>query len=380
MPRYTQTFRLLHNNLRQFLAQRDSFGDEAWPKYRQLFEFLRLRLDWNASEREYRLLKTQALGPARLVEGLVAYLIEHRSKELNALVDYDRSGDPESNRAQYLLDQCTTVVDKDLIRTDWRYHDTWRILPTLVAGAHAGCEDEMLVRDSTEFTSVSAWILGDVGRALHKERGFADRADAVLAAEYLQSAERHMGRTCSRFAEQLHGWWIRCGHSVMYACAGAEPVGVSVILPLEASVWYAVREGRLSDLEITGPHVVANSRFLLVLAMTTSWRNSACCRTGWVTARQLAGILFQAARLSWLENVCDSKGEDIRILAVGGTAYAVERLERHGYAKIGKLKDFDVPLYELSVPDPANLPWLPRSPRHALSLVFSALHLYLARR
>lgn len=380
MPHFTQTFRLLHNNLKEVLAERDSFGDEGWPKYRQFFEFLRLRLGWNASEREYRVLKTQCLGPAILVEGLLAYLVEYRSNRLNALITPKSSQEMEPNLVQYLLDQCTTVVDKELIRTDWRYHDTWRALPALVAATCAGREEEMLVRTSSEFETVSSWILTDVGRVLHSQPPFSGGADADLAAKYLSFGERHMGRTCKQFAEQLRRWWTRCGHVVMYACAGVDPIGVSVILPLEASAWHAVRDGRLSDLEITEDHVVTQSRFLLVLAMTTTWKNSSSFRTGWVTARQLASILFQAARLSWLENVDDTNGGDIRILAVGGSDYAVNRLQRHGYIRVGSLKGFDVPLYQLSIPDPANIPWLPRSPGHAMSLVFSALHMYLSRR
>ena len=80
----------------------------------------------HAIEREYRVLKTQCLGPAILVEGLLAYLVEYRSNRLNALISPKSSREMEPNLVQYLLDQCTTVVDKELIRTDWRSHDTWR--------------------------------------------------------------------------------------------------------------------------------------------------------------------------------------------------------------------------------------------------------------
>lgn len=370
MPKRITEYRLLDDSLRLYLSEHDQFGDDGWPKYKELFAYVREQLDWNASEREYKSLKRHGTAPAKLVEGLLRYLGQNSRRRL---VEFGiRQGVPETQVATptYLLEQFSSLCDGEQVSTNWRAGG-WRNLSAMFAAAFIGDESRFLCRESREISELCRWVMSDVGRLLaDAEQGAHGLSEESLIAV----AERKMQRTLAEYIGQVAGWWAECPWTVMHALYGDEIVGGSVVLPLCPSIYRKLRDQQISDLDIRPEDIQYPSRWLLAEAMTTSFGESSRLRIGWVTARQVATIIFQAARLSWAVDTREGAGQPIHVLCIGGTSEACERLKRHGYAQIGILHGFDVPLFELVWPAPESNGWLPTSAAQAYSGVIAACY------
>lgn len=370
MPRRIAEYRLLDESLRVYLGELDQFGDDGWPKYKELFAFLRERLDWSGSEREYKLLKRHGTAPARLVEGLFEYLCANSRRRVDAWMSRAGPRGLEPPGPQLLLEQFSSLCDESQVRTDWR-RGGWRGLSAMFAASLIGQEERYLCRSSNEVRSLVRWAMADVGRALAGDP-LGLRGDPE--AECLALAEKQMKRSLAHFQEQAIGWWDACPWTVLKAIYGDEQVGGSIMLPLTPEAYRQLRQGDISDLDLTPGHLQFPSRWMLGEGLINSFPNPTGARLGWVTARQVTTIIYQVARMSYASDPVAGAGRPIEVLCVGGTPDVCQRLLRHGYLPVGPLKGFDVELYEQILPAPESGGWLPTSAAQAYSGVIAACH------
>jgi len=375
MPRRISEFRLLAEPLRVWLSEVDAEGNDRWPKYKELFRFLRESLDSSGSEREYKTLRTRGFGPARLVEGVCGYLACHGRRHLEHFLQSQGRTDGETIGPTDLLEQFSALCDDSQIRTDWR-RGGWREIAPMFSAALLGVDERALCRDEREVCDLVEWAMTDVGRALAGDPLGLKAGDAP---RLLALAEAHMGRSLDEFQRQALGWWEKSPWSVLKALCGEEQVGGSIMLPLRPEAYRDLRNGKLSDTELTPELLQLPSRHLLGEALVNSLPAGASTRVGWASARQVTTLIYQVARHSFAEESAAGWGEPVRVLCVGGTPDVEARLQRHGYTRLGLLKGFTVPLYELEMPPPERLGWLPTSAAKAYSAVIAACHAQIRR-
>lgn len=152
MPRRISEFRLLAEPLRVWLSEVDAEGNDRWPKYKELFRFLRESLDSGGSEREYKTLRTRGFGPARLVEGVCGYLACHGRRHLEQFLQSQGRTDGETIGPTDLLEQFSALCDDSQIRTDWR-RGGWREIAHMFSAALLGV--------ASYFPGISEWRLGN---------------------------------------------------------------------------------------------------------------------------------------------------------------------------------------------------------------------------
>jgi len=375
MPRRITEFRLLAETLRLWLSELDATGGDRWPKYKELFRYLRETLDWSGSEREYKTLRTQGFGPARLVEGVCGYLACHGRHHLVGFLATQGRVDGASISTGELLEHYSALCDESQIRTDWR-REGWRGMATMFSAALIGVDERGLCRNEREVRELVEWAMTDVGRAMAADPLGLTGGDP---AWFLALGEAQMGRNLAEFQRQALGWWAESPWSVLKAQCGEEQVGGSIVLPLRPEAYRDLRSGKLSDTEITPDLLQVPSRYLLGEALANSLPPAARTRVGWATARQVTTLIYQVARLSFAGPSNDGIGEPVRVICVGGTPDVEMRLERHGYTRIGPLKGFSVPLYEMEMPAPEEPTWFPTSAAKAYSAIISACHAQLRR-
>jgi hypothetical protein len=369
VPRRIGDYRVLNESLRQLLSRVDSEGSDAWPTYTKLFRFLRSQLGQGGSEREYAALKVSGQGPSSLVQGLLLYLQQFQPAKLREALG---SGDDESvvpQHATELVETFSSICLESQVQSDWSLLDAWRVIPEVVAFAATGGTESLLCRDSTEVEHLARDVFLGVGRSVWKEVGSAQPADED---RLLELATQRMQRSLAQYQSQARDWWGACEWTVLKAICGGMPVGGSVFLPLYESVYRKLREGTRNDLEIGPEDLVFPSRWLFMHGLVARPVDGVNAKIGWVTARQLLTVYYQGARLAYTRNPREGAGEPVRILCIGGTEYSRNKLARHGYQRLGMMKGFDVPLYELVAPPPEARPWLPRTPAETLSLVMAA--------
>ncbi|MFN9200924.1 MAG: hypothetical protein ACK5WR_22850 [Planctomycetaceae bacterium] len=370
MPRRITEFRLLAESLRAWLSEVDAEGDDRWPKYKQLFRHLRESLDWSGSEREYKTLRQLGYGPARLVEGVLGYLCLNARRHVVQFLGSQGRTDGETISAGELVEQYSANCDESQIQTDWR-GEGWRRLTGMFSAALLGVDERSLCRSEQEVRELVRWTVIDVGRGLAGDpQGLQPRDPA----EFLARGEAHMGRSVAMFQDQVLAWWEQSPWSVLKAVCGEEQVGGSVMLPLRREAYHDLRDGRLSDLELSPDLIQVPSRYFLGEALASSLPKSVRTRVGWASARQMTTIIYQVARQSFTTNPAEGAGEPIHILCVGGTPEMEQRLQRHGYTPVAPLKGFDVRLYELVMPSPETQGWFPTSAGKAYAAVISACH------
>lgn len=375
MPRRISEFRLLAETLRVWLSEVDEAGGDRWPKYKELFRFLRESLDWSGSEREYKTLRTRGYGPARLVEGVCSYLACHGRRHLVQFLKTQGRCDGETIGTTELLEQFSALCDESQIRMDWR-RGGWRDMGLMFSAAVIGVDERAMCRSERDVRELVQWAMTDVGRAVAGDPLGLHGGDP---ARYLALGEAHMGRSLAEFQQQAIGWWDQSPWSVLKALCGEEQVGGSIVLPLRPEAYRDLRSGKLSDTELTPDLLQFPSRYLLGEALANSLPSSARTRVGWATARQVTTLIYQIARLSFTSSASDGWGEPVRVICVGGTPDVELRLERHGYTRIGPLKGFSVPLYEMEMPAPEGPGWFPTSATKAYSSIIAACHAQLRR-
>lgn len=370
MPRRISEFRLLAEPLRAYLSEPDVEGNDRWPKYKELFRFLRESLDWSGSEREYKALKKNGAGPARLVEGLLEYLCLNARRRVVEFSGRVGGEPPHSLTHLELIERYSSLCDESQVRTDWR-REGWRGLSGMFAAALLGVDERCLCRSADEVRDLVRWAMTDVGRALDGDPLGKSSGDE---AHHLATAETHMRRSLAHFQSQAMDWWEACPWTVLKAVYGDEIVGGSIVLPLRRECYERLCAEQLSDLEVTADCLQYPSRWLLGEAIANSIPRATGVRVGWASARQVTTIVYQVARLSYAPPGNPVAGLPISVTCVGGTPDASERLRRHGYREIGLLKGFDVPLYELVMPAPEKHGWLPTSAGKAYSSIVSVCH------
>ena len=375
MPRRITEFRLLAEPLRTWLSEPDSVGDDRWPKYKLIFRHLRESLDWSGSEREYKTLRQQGYGPARLVEGVLGYLCLHARRHVVQFVASQGRGDGEVITPAELLEQYSANCDESQIQTDWR-REGWRKLTGMFSAALMGVDERSLCRSEQEVRNLVQWAMTDVGRGVAGDPLGLQPRDPL---QFLALGEAHMNRSLSEFQEQALGWWGESPWSVLKAVCGEEQVGGSIVLPLRREAYNDLRNGRLSDHEITPDLIQLPSRYFLGEALASSLPKSLRTRVGWASARQMTTLIYQVARQSFTTYPAGGAGEPIQILCVGGTPEMEQRLERHGYTPVGPLKGFDVPLCELIMPAPETLGWFPTSAGKAYAAIIGTCHAQMRR-
>jgi hypothetical protein len=351
------------------LSQVDAEGGDGWPTYTRLFRFLRSQLGQGGSEREYAALKVSGEGPASLVQGLLLYLRQFQPAKLREALGSQGTESVVPQDATELVETFSTICLESQVQSDWSLLDAWRVIPEVVAFAATGGTDSLLCRDSTDVEHLAREVFVGVGRSVWKEVGSEQPADED---RLLELATQRMGRTLAQYQSQARDWWGACEWTVLKAICGGIPVGGSVFLPLYESVYRKLRDGTRNDLEIGPEDLVFPSRWLFMHGLVARPVVGVNAKIGWVTARQLLTVYYQGARLAYTQNPREGAGEPVRILCVGGTEYSRGKLERHGYQRLGPMKGFDVPLYELVAPAPEARPWLPRTPAETLSLVMAA--------
>ncbi|MFM7161165.1 MAG: hypothetical protein ACKO3P_12425, partial [Planctomycetaceae bacterium] len=336
---------------------------------------LRESLDVGGSEREYKTLRTRGFGPAPLVEGVCGYLACHGRRHLRQFLLSQGRTDGETLGAFELLEQFSALCDDSQIRTDWR-RGGWRGIAHMFSASLLGVDERALCRDAQEVCGLVEWAMTDVGRALAGDPLGLAGGDP---ARFLALGEAHMGRSLAEFQRQAVGWWEQAPWSVLKALCGEEQVGGSIVLPLRPEAYRDLRNGKLSDTELTPDLLQLPSRHLLGEALANSLPAGASTRVGWASARQVTTLIYQVARHSFAEESADGWGEPVRVLCVGGTPDVEERLQRHGYTRLGPLKGFTVPLFELEMPAPERSGWLPTSAAKAYSAVIAACHAHIRR-
>jgi hypothetical protein len=168
MPRRIGEFRLLAEKVRLWLNDRDGEGRDRWPKYKELFRYLRQTCDWSGSEREYKVLRNRGYGPAMLVEGLFGYLTAYSRATLDNFLKSVGRTDGMAISARELRDEYSSVCDHAQIRTDWRSQG-WRGLADMFSAALFGIDDRSLCRSAAEVCEIARWIMADVGRSVAGE-------------------------------------------------------------------------------------------------------------------------------------------------------------------------------------------------------------------
>ena len=374
MPRRIGEFRLLAEKVRLWLNDRDGEGRDRWPKYKELFRYLRQTCDWSGSEREYKVLRNRGYGPAMLVEGLFGYLTAYSRATLDNFLKSVGRTDGMAISARELRDEYSSVCDHAQIRTDWRSQG-WRGLADMFSAALFGIDDRSLCRSAAEVCEIARWIMADVGRSVAGEE-----FDHTGSAEaYVEVAVKHMQRSLSAYESMAMGWWDVAPWSVAKAMCGEDQVGGSIVLPLRPTVYRDLLRGKLSDSEIEPDMLETPSRHILGEGITTSLPGSGRTRLGWATARQMTTIIYQVARLTLFPLSMEPTNDPLRLLCVGGTTDFAHRLERHGYRRMGWLKSHNVPLYELEIPPPEQRSWFPTSAARAYSGVIGACQAHIRR-
>ena len=374
MPRQILEYRLLDDSLRELLSEGFETGDVLWPKYGQLFKFLRENLDRNGSEREYAVLRRDGTGPAPLVEGLIEYLLRFDQTRLVTRGEKRQLFKEENLSARWIQENLTSLCSAEQVDIDWRDKDHWRLLPSIFSATFLGDESQLIFRTGPEVDHAARWFMKDVGRGVSPENYDEDpQADE----RYLALGAAWMKRSLASHQEQWREWWKACPWSIAKATYGGDVVGVGGVLPLDASVYERLRSGKISDFDIRGSDLLQPSRYLHVNALTSTYSQGIRARIGWVTARQITTLIYQAARVSWTENAAEGAGQPIRLLAIGGIPANCKRLERHGYTRVGTLYGFDVPLYELIMPAPETAGWFPRSASHAYAAIIAACYSHI---
>jgi hypothetical protein len=283
--------------------------------------------------------------------------------------------DGETIGTTEFLEQFSALCDDTQIRTDWR-RGGWRGMTMMFSAALIGVDERALCRSEQEVRDLVQWAMTDVGRAVAGDPLGLKGGDP---ARFLEIGETHMGRSLAEFQRQAIGWWEESPWSVLKALCGEEQVGGSVVLPLRPEAYRDLRSGKLSDKEITPDLLQVPSRYVLGEALANSLPATARSRIGWATARQVTTMIYQVARLSFASPFNQGRGEPVRVICVGGTPDVESRLERHGYTRIGLLKGFSVPLYEMEMPAPEELGWFPTSAAKAYSAIIGACHAQLRR-
>jgi hypothetical protein len=283
--------------------------------------------------------------------------------------------DGETIGTNEFLEEFSALCDDSQIRTDWR-RGGWRGMTMMFSAALIGVDERGLCRSEWEVRDLVQWAMTDVGRAVAGDPLGLKGGDP---ARFLAIGEAHMGRSLAEFQRQAIGWWEEAPWSVLKALCGEEQVGGSVVLPLRPEAYRDLRSGKLSDTEITPDLLQVPSRYLLGEALANSLPSAARMRVGWATARQVTTLIYQVARHSFVSPSIEGWGEPVRVICVGGTPDVESRLERHGYTRLGPLKGFSVPLYEMEMPAPEEQGWFPTSAAKAYSAIIAACHAQLRR-
>lgn len=377
MPRRIGEYRVLNELLRRLLSQVDETGCDGWPTYTKLFRFVRSRLGQGGSERAYAALKASGQGPAVLVRGLLLYLQQFQPAQLAVAGDAARNATWSTADDAELVEAFSTICLESQVQADWSLLDAWRSIPEVVAFAATGGTESLLCTNLNEVETLTRDIFLGVGRSVRKEVASDEPDDE---ARLLDLAAQRMQRTLGQYQAQAREWWGACEWTVLKAICGGIPVGGSVFLPLYESVYRKLREGTRNDLEIGPEDLMFPSRWLFMHGLVARPVDGVNARIGWVTARQLLTVYYQGARLAYTRDPHEGAGQPVRILCVGGTEYSRQKLERHGYQRLGNMPGFDVPLYEMVAPAPEARPWLPRTPAETLSLVMAAFFHEIAAR
>ena len=375
MPRVIPEYRQLCDRLWAALSERDDAGTDHWPKFRQLFEYLREHRRTACSERDYGKLRQYGTGPVALVDGMMAYLVENRGRWM---ADFARrQGYDAELTAGGCLDEFTVSFTREQATTDWRFLDGWRSIQGLAVTSLLASEDQMVLTRPADVEELVKWFMKDVGYEFAQDQGLL--ADSLSETECLALAEQHLQRTLPRFQQRLLDYWRAAPWSVVQATSAGRRVGGSAIIPLRTEIYQRLRDGDITDLDIRGDHLTVPSRNLVAFQITKTRNPKVGNLVGWDTSRCLGTILYQGARLSW-DPVPRHEPAPIRLLSIGGSRAVDERLERHGYQRVGRLKGFSVALYEMIVPAPEVATRLPRSSSQAYASLFAMLHETIRRR
>lgn len=334
MPTQFTAFQALNAEFIAFMNQRD-----AWPSYRAI-----LAKSKGGSRRDVRLLESGGTAPLKYAAALAEVI---QAKPILAEFLARSGGElPVGMTINQILDRiaCPVQARRDPIGVE----DDWHIkgldaLPWLFSGfvwrsltpAGTLCESENDVRTAV------AMILATVGRQVEGSMDLPSH-DAV------KQAERHMRMSRSDYLGRAIDLWRAASWAFTFGVADRQRIGCSCVLPLQESVYNAIRGGErdthsCSAAELTLP---SQTLFLEAVGHKADMEYASVSKK---TTQTVRAIYVQLAALSFDDRLGElARRQPLRILSMAGNPTNEERLKRTGFRPTRtKLAGFDIKIMEM---------------------------------
>ena len=196
------------------------------------------------------------------------------------------------------------------------------------------CRDDKMIREAARWLFMEAGQIGGSHRLAEAAAIAAHEADFKLPLEeYTQFASACLKR---------HPW------TVVLARGERKPTGLSIMLPLSAKTYNAIRDGSVASFRTDPADFVIPSRHIVYEVVIERPLDMGGEAIDGATRSLLWCVLTQFAVLSRVSVRRDSK--PIRLLSFAGAPASKQRLERHGFSPVGRnLHRTNVPLYERTI-------------------------------